>query len=99
MRFIIIVKGHAATPEPSLTAAMAAYHEELARAGVLLDAGAYTLIEVASREAALEWSRRFPAPSAEGQATEIEVRQLIELDELQTGGSIERFRALEPGIA
>ena len=43
MRFIILVKASAASeagtlPDGSLFAAMAAYHEELARAGVLLDA-------------------------------------------------------------
>lgn len=42
MRFIIIVKANADTeagvmPPPSLLAEMGAFHEELARAGVLLD--------------------------------------------------------------
>jgi hypothetical protein len=43
MRFMIIVKGNkdseaGVMPEESLMAEMAAYHEELAKAGVLLDA-------------------------------------------------------------
>ena len=43
MRFMIIVKGNRETeagviPDESLFAAMAEYHEELAKAGVLLDA-------------------------------------------------------------
>src|SRR5690242_18067543 len=43
MRFMIMVKGNKETesgrlPEEKLIAAMAAYHEELARSGVLLDA-------------------------------------------------------------
>ena len=43
MRFMIMVKANAdseagAMPEAALIAAMAAYHEELAKAGVLLDA-------------------------------------------------------------
>lgn len=43
MRFMIMVKGNADTeagviPDESLFAAMADYHEELAKAGVLLDA-------------------------------------------------------------
>jgi len=43
MRFLIMVKGNKETesgrlPEDKLIAAMATYHEELARAGVLLDA-------------------------------------------------------------
>ncbi len=36
----------------------------------------YTLIQVRSRDEALEWSRRFPASLAEGVEAEIEVRQL-----------------------
>jgi hypothetical protein len=53
----------------------------------------YTLIEVKSREEALEWSRRFPCPAGVGGTAVIEVRQLYELDDL--GGrsdAIERFR-------
>lgn len=43
MRFMIMVRGNATSeagtlPEEALIAAMATYHEELARAGVLLDA-------------------------------------------------------------
>ena len=43
MRFMIIIRANAlsesgAMPEPELMAAMGAFHEELARAGVLLDA-------------------------------------------------------------
>ena len=34
----------------------------------------YTLIEVKSREEALEWSRRFPCPAGAGGTTVIEVR-------------------------
>ena len=121
MRFMIIVKATPDSeaerfpdnPEP-LFAAMAAYHEELTRAGVLLDAAGlqpsskgwrieydgkkrsvvdgpfaeskeliagYSLIQVRSREEALEWSRRYPNPIAEGARCHIEVRQLYELDD------------------
>ncbi len=41
----------------------------------------YTLIEVRSRDEALEWSRRFPAPF-EGLPCEVEVRPLYEADDL-----------------
>lgn len=41
----------------------------------------YTLIQVRSREEAMEWVRRFPAPMAGG-VGEIEVRQLYEIDDL-----------------
>jgi hypothetical protein len=112
-------------PPEELFAAMAAYHEELAKAGALLDASGlqpsskgwriryqgarrtlidgpftetkeliagYTLIQVNSREEALEWSRRFPNP-AMGDG-EIEVRQLFELEDFEPSASIERFRAI-----
>lgn len=135
MRFIILVKANADTeagvmPGEDLIAAMAAYHEQLAQAGVLLDANGlqssargwrvrygagrpvvvdgpfteskelvagYTLIDVPSREAAVEWSRRFPHPHGSGPA-EIEVRQLFELEDFGPGDAVERFRALNaPG--
>jgi hypothetical protein len=41
----------------------------------------YTLIQVKSREEAMEWARRFPNPGNE--AGEIEVRQLFELEDYQ----------------
>lgn len=138
MRVMIIVKGNAtsesgALPEEHLMAAMAGYHEELARAGVLLDnnglkptsqgfrihyteggqrrvidgpfteskelVAGYTLIQVRSREEALEWARRFPAPFGDGQVCEIEVRPLYELDDFAGLESAARFRQLEAGRA
>ena len=134
MRFMILVKATSDTeneagPQPSekLMAAMAGYHEELARAGVLLDAAGlkpsasgwrirysgghrtridgpfaetkelvarYTLIQVRSRDEAIEWARRFPAPHGEQAEGEIEVRQLYELDDFEPGDAVERFREL-----
>jgi len=115
--------------EEKMFAAMTAYHEELAKAGVLLDAnglqptakgwriryagqkrividgpfaeakeliGGYTLIQVKSREEALEWSKRFPNPVGENEPAEIEVRQLYELEDLGPSAAIERFRDLLP---
>ena len=38
----------------------------------------YTLIQVKSREEALEWSRRFPNPMGKGNKAEVEVRELYE---------------------
>lgn len=125
MRFMLIVKStpefeaEASTgfqPDPTVFAEMAAYHEELARAGALLDANGlqpsrrgwrvrydgerrsisdgpfteakeliagYTLIQVASREEALEWARRFPNPVGPGQPAEIEVRQVVRAGRLR----------------
>ena len=136
MRFMIIVKSCAefeaevtpAAPE-ELMAEMAAYHEELARAGVLLDGSGlhpsrsgwrvqygadgstrvvdgpfaeakeliagYTLIQVRSREEALEWSRRFPNPAGRGQEAVIELRQLIELDEFPPSDALDKFKQLD----
>lgn len=133
MRFIILVKATSASEagemqEPSMMAVMAAYHEQLAQAGVLLDAtslqpsskgwrvrysggkrtvvdgpfaqtseliAGYTLIEARSREEAMEWARRFPAPFGEQADGEIEVRQLFELNDLEPGAELERLRNLE----
>ena len=41
----------------------------------------YTLIQVRSRDEAVEWSRRYPNPTLNGSACELEVRQLFEADD------------------
>jgi len=114
-------------PEEELIAAMATYHEELAKAGALVDASGlqpsatgwrikysgeertlidgpfaetkeliagYTLIQVKSREEAIQWTERFPNPAGEGKETEIEVRQLFELDDFGPSEAVDRFRRL-----
>lgn len=136
MRFMIIVKASknseaGVMPEEKLIAAMATYHEELAKAGALLDGSGlqpsskgwrikysgtrrtvvdgpfaetkeliagYTLIQVKSRDEALEWTRRFPNPQGEGAETEIEVRQLFELDDFAPSEPVDRFRKLETEV-
>jgi hypothetical protein len=135
MRFMIIVKANkdseaGVMPEEKLFAEMATYHEELAKAGALLDASGlqpsakgwrikysggkrtvvdgpftetkeliagYTLIQVRSREEALEWSKRFPNPAGEGTQCEIEVRQLFELEDFGPIEALERFREIGVG--
>jgi hypothetical protein len=52
----------------------------------------YTIIQVKSREEALEWTKRFPNPSVADGA--IEVRQLYDLDEFEQGAAIVRFREM-----
>ncbi|HEY5560132.1 MAG TPA: YciI family protein [Steroidobacteraceae bacterium] len=117
-------------PTEGLFAEMAAYHEELARAGVLLDASGlqrsalgwrvryagpkrtvvdgpfaetkeliagYTLVQVKTREEALEWSRRFPNPTLDGSDCEIEVRRMFELEDFGPSESIDRFREIGVG--
>jgi hypothetical protein len=55
----------------------------------------YTLIQVRSREEALEWSRRFPNPAGRGQQAVIELRQLYELDEFPPSQPLEDFKKLD----
>ena len=135
MRFMIIVKATpdseaGVMPEEVLLTAMADYHEQLSKAGVLLDGNGlhpsakgwrirysggqrqvvdgpfsetkeliagYTLIQVRSREEALEWTRRFPAPMGELKDAEIEVRQLYELEDFAQGEAVGRFREMGVG--
>ena len=126
MRFMIMVKATAISEagvlpvDDSVMQEMGAFHEELARAGVLLDANGlrpssqgwrvqydkggqrsivdgpfaetkellagYTLIQVRSRDEAVEWARRFPAPFGKGFECEIEVRPLYEPEDFEPGG-------------
>ena len=133
MRFMIIVKATKDSeaglmPHEKILTEMAKYHEELQKAGVLLDASGlqasskgwrikysrqkrtvvdgpfteakelvagYTLIQVKSREEALEWARRFPNPALED--GEIEVRQLFELDDFGPSEAVDRFRRMDVG--
>lgn len=135
MRYMIIVKASkdseaGVMPEEKRMAEMAAYHEELAKAGVLLDASGlkasshgwrvkysggkravvdgpfteakeliagYTLIQVKSREEAMEWARRFPNPAGEGKDGEIEMRPLFELEDFAPGPAVERFKEMGVG--
>ena len=55
----------------------------------------YTVIQVRSREEAMEWARRFPAPFGEQADGEIEVRQMFDLDDFEPSQSTERFRKIE----
>jgi hypothetical protein len=130
MRFMIIVKGNQDTeagvmPGEELMHAMAQFHEELMKAGVLVDASGlqptskgfrvkyssgkptvidgpfaeakelvagYTIIKVNSREEAVEWAKRFPAPHGTNQDGEIEVRQFFELEDFAPSGAVDRFK-------
>lgn len=55
----------------------------------------YTIIQVKSRDEAVEWSTRFPNPHNED--GEIEIRQVYELEDFGPGAATERFR--EMGVA
>src|SRR6266699_3355459 len=135
MRFMIVVKATkdseaGVMPHEKILNEMAKYHEELQKAGVLLDASGlqatskgwrvkysgqkrsvvdgpfteskeliagYTIIQVKSKEEAMEWARRFPNPALNGQEGEIEVRQLFELDDFGPSEAVERFRKMDVG--
>lgn len=136
MRYMILVKATKESeagviPPDDLMQQMAAYHEELARAGVLLAAdglqasahgwrvryagaqrtivdgpftdskelvAGYTMIQVGTREEAIEWTRRFPNPTLDGADCEIEVRRVFELEDFGSGEGVERFRELDERI-
>ena len=55
----------------------------------------YTLIQVRSRDEAMEWARRFPNPSIDGGQAVVEVRQLYELEDFAPGDAAERFRDMK----
>jgi len=55
--------------------------------------GGYWIIKVNSREEAVEWARRAPAPH-ENQECEIEVRQIFELSEFEPNEAIDQAREL-----
>ena len=135
MRFMIVVKASqdseaGVMPDEKALSEMAKYHEELQRAGVLLDASGlqatskgwrikysgqkrtvvdgpfaetkeliagYTIIQVKSKDEAVEWARRFPNPALDGTDGEIEVRQLFELDDFGPSEAVERFRKMDVG--
>jgi len=58
----------------------------------------YWLIQVKSREEAIAWAKRAPAPFGEGKDGEIELRQLFELEDfadVASSEAIEQARKLE----
>ena len=59
----------------------------------------YWLIQVKSREEAIEWAKRAPAPHGEVQEGEIEIRQLFELEDFTPSPAIDQARELEKQLA
>lgn len=57
----------------------------------------YTVIQARSRDEALEWSRRFPAPHGDDVEAEIEVRQMFELENFAPSEAVEQFRKMGVG--
>jgi hypothetical protein len=56
-----------------------------------------SIIQVRSREEAIQWTKRIPNPTGNGKEGEIEVRQLFELEDFAPSRAIERFRDI--GVA
>jgi hypothetical protein len=59
----------------------------------------YWLIQVKSKEEAIDWAKRCPAPHGEAVQGEIELRQLFELDDFGPSPAIEDARRLESELA
>jgi len=133
MRYMIIVKATkdseaGVMPEESLLDEMGKFHEELAKAGVLVDASGlkssahgwrieysgerrtfvdgpfaetkelvagYSIIQVDSREEAIEWTKRFPNPAVDGGKGQIEVREFFELEDFGESEAVDRFREMD----
>ena len=59
----------------------------------------YWLIQVKSKEEAIEWAKRVPAPHGEGGEGEIEIRQVFELEVFGPSKAVERHRELGKELA
>jgi hypothetical protein len=133
MRFMILVKATKESeagvmPTDALITEMVGFHEEMAKAGVLVDGAGlkrsaegwrikydkggkrsfvdgpftetkelvagYTIIDVKSKEEAVAWTKRFPNPSIDGGAAEIEVRPFFVLEDFEQGPGVEKAREL-----
>ena len=136
MKFMILVKATVDSeagkmPPDALIAEMVAFHEEMAKAGVLVDGAGlrasghgwrvkygrngqrsvvdgpfaetkelvagYTIIDVPSREQALEWTKRFPNPAIDGGDGEIEVRPYFDLDDFDDSPAVRKAKELKLG--
>jgi hypothetical protein len=54
----------------------------------------YWIIQVKSREEAIEWAKRAPAPHGPHQDSEIELRQFFEMDDFAPSEAVDRQREL-----
>jgi hypothetical protein len=55
----------------------------------------YWIIQVKSREEAIEWAKRAPAPHGENAEGEIEVRQFFEPEDFEPGELVDRWKEQE----
>jgi len=54
----------------------------------------YWIIQVKSREEAIEWAKRAPNPQGEGKEGEIEIRQFFELDDFGPSEAVDHAREM-----
>ncbi len=135
MRFMVLVKANKDSeagimPSEEMLGAMAAFNEEMVKAGIMRDGNGlhpsakgarirfdrdkrtlidgpftetkeliagYWIIEVKSREEAIEWMMRVPNPHTDG--GEIEIRQMFELEDFGESPAIAHHRELEQQMA
>ena len=61
--------------------------------------GGFWIIKVKSKQEALDWAMRAPAPHGEGKDGEIEIRQIMGLEEFVPSQAIDRERELASELA
>jgi len=61
--------------------------------------GGYWIIQVKSKEEAIEWAKRAPAPHGEHADGEIELRQIFEMEDFGPSEAVDRARELGSELA
>jgi len=61
--------------------------------------GGYWIIQVKSKEEALQWAMRAPAPHGEREDGEIEIRQVFELEDFAPSEAVNRAKELGKELA
>ena len=99
MRYMIIVKATrdseaGVMPPEHLLAEMAAYHGELAKAGVLVDGSGLQATSKGWRIRYRGGNRSVVDGPFEGSDCEIEVRRMFELEDFGESDTLDRFREI-----
>jgi len=61
--------------------------------------GGFWMIQVKSKQEAVDWAKRAPAPHGEGEEGQIEIRQVWELEDFGPSDAVERARKLGGDLA
>jgi hypothetical protein len=59
----------------------------------------YWVINVKSKQEAIEWARRVPNPHGEGRESEIEIRQFFEMEDFAPSEAVDRAKELGKDLA